>query len=116
LSEFGVYVQDWATNTAFTATIAADGGSPCATCTFTSSNGNAIWVGIGDSTGPGITSVTIDVTDGGVDDHYFAIGPVALQEGGTHTNDNPTPEPASILLMAGGVAALAWKARQGCRG
>jgi hypothetical protein len=124
ISAFGAYIQDQSYTTQFNAQLTTNNG---ASATFASlNNGNAMYIGVQDtSAGPSntFTVVTLTVPSGaaGVDIGYFAIGPADLIDGpvgpsgpGTGTNST-TPEPASFLLVAGGMAFLGWKARKRSR-
>jgi hypothetical protein len=116
VSEFGLYVEEFDYQNNFTATISTDGGS--VSYTSPTSTGDPVFVGLV-STSANITSITLST--GGPEAGYFLIGEAYFQDGnGTQTppNNPPsgTPEPASMMMVGGGIAALAWKARRRVRG
>jgi len=108
IQEFLVDVQDNQALT-FDASISVNGGQ--ASYSVPTSSGNPVALGVYDQTGADISSVTISVPTGG-SPGWFALGTADLV--GSVTN-SAVPEPGSLLLMAGGIAALAWKARKRSR-
>jgi len=115
VSAFGVYVEEFDFSNPFTATVStADGGG--GSYTSPSGSNNVEWVGIADSGGiASINSVTITTT--GTQSGYFLVGTAYFQSGNTTTTGPPpsVPEPASMFMVAGGIAALVWKARKRAR-
>ncbi|HEX3746583.1 MAG TPA: hypothetical protein VHW09_21750 [Bryobacteraceae bacterium] len=115
VSEFGTYIQNFDQTDPFTVTISAN-GSPVSPSESSGANGNAFFIGVMDQSGTAsINSITLTTTQsvtGGTPD-YFVIGTSQFNNGnGTVTS---TPEPASVLFMAGGVALIGWKARKRAR-
>jgi hypothetical protein len=124
VSAFGLYVQDVAYDVTYTATISATFTGGCTgTCTFSNSvpsdgTGDAEFIGLSDATGFNISSVTIDVPTTGAfgAPQYFGVGPFTLTDPLGPGPRNGVPEPASLMLMASGLAAVAWKLRRRSRG
>ena len=119
LSAFGVVLQSDQNTTSFTASLTyftATSGEGClAGCTITaSSTGAPVFIGVLDGTAADITNVTLDETSSNNNSHFFAVGPASLIEG---TVSSPSvPEPGTMLLLAGGLAVIGWKARKRVRG
>jgi hypothetical protein len=116
VSAVGVYIQDFDQTDSFSATVGttSDGGytSPSES---SGANGGAFFIGIYDESGnPDIFNISFSTTQSasGGTPGYFVIGAAQLEGNTTGTT---TPEPGTILLMAGGLAALAWKARKRVR-
>jgi len=118
VSSFGISAQDFAWTDPFTATMTVTCSAVCSGATSisvsaTQSAGvyDPVFLGVSDS-GASISSVVITVT--GTDEYYFGVGPFALTNGPA-TPAGPVPEPASLVLMASGLGAFVWKARQRSR-
>lgn len=117
ISEIGVYLQVDDYTDAFTGTISttSDGGGSSSVLS-SGGTGTQVFLGLQDTNGSFITSVTFSATQsipGGTPD-WFVLGPAQL-ESSNGTITGQVPEPGSILLMAGGIAVLAWKARKRAR-
>ncbi len=111
VSEFGALIEAWAYSQPFVASIVDINGS--ASSISVSSTSAPMFLGVDDTSGANITSLTFDVTGSG-SDHDFALGPgtMVFGAGSPPPNGPSAPEPASLLLMGSGIAALLWKARK----
>jgi len=120
ISEFGVYLQSYDYNDPFNGTITTNSGATFTVDQTTGGAGNQIFLGV-QSTSSDISSITFSMTQtaaGGTPD-YFVIGPAQFDSTGSGTPittpTSATPEPSTMVMMAGGLAALAWKARKRVR-
>ena len=112
----GAYIQDFDQTDSFSATVFANGDSVHSFTEGPSANGNAFFIGIYDTSGTAdinsISFTTSQPASGGTPS-YFVIGTALFNDGnGTITT---IPEPATLLMMGGGLAVLAWKARKRVR-
>jgi len=128
VSAVGAYIQDYDYSQPFTATVSTTSdGTYTSPAESSGVNGNPLFIGITDGSGTAdiynITFSTSQPTSGGTPD-YFVIGAAQFNDGNgtiitppTPPNNPPagTPEPASLMMVGGGIAGLAWKARKRVR-
>ena len=110
VSEFGVYIEEFDYNNAFSATLStpSDGG---ASFTVGPASGSPQWIGVAESGGVNdITSITL--TTSGADSDFFLIGTAELQYGPLAPPSVSTPEPASLMMLGSALVALVWKLRR----
>ena len=113
ISAFGVYIQefDYVTQS-FSASIGSDDGSTY-TVGPTTTSSSPVFIGLADSGNQAnIHSITITTSSSG-EQGDFVIGTAIFNDGNATVVS--TPEPGSILLMAGGLAALGFKLRKRAR-
>jgi hypothetical protein len=98
-------------NTSFTARLELFNGliSLGSVSVNSDANGDPIFIGALDATGPNVTKAVFSLTSisGGGDLGDFALGTVSLNQQLT-----PAPEPASLFLVAGSLLALGWKLKR----
>jgi hypothetical protein len=107
VSEFGLYVEEFDFSNNFSATRSTDGGS--VSYTSPTVKGEPVFVGLV-STSADITSITLSTA--GPEAGDFLIGTAYFQDGSATV---ATPEPASLMLVVGAIAAMVWKARKRVR-
>ena len=119
IAAFGALIQDFNYSSTFDVFVSIDGGSTLGVNEFEfNSSGNPVFIGLQDLNGAGISSLAISIPNssgGGTagSPGYFAMGTATVIQNGTIFTT--TPEPGSLLLMAGGLAALAWTVRKRVR-
>lgn len=118
ISEFGVDIQDYGYSS-FEAFITVNGSAPSATFSEVSAAGNVGFLGVEGANGSDISSVTISIPSSGcspcgISPNYFALGTAQIVQGPLGGGGS-TPEPASLMLVATGIGAIAWKLRKRAR-
>jgi hypothetical protein len=119
IEAFGALIQDFSYSSPFDVFVSINGGTTLGVNEFEyTSSGNPVFIGVQDLTGSNISSLAISIpnsSDGGTagDPGYFALGQATIIQNGTIVTT--TPEPGSLLLMAGGLAAIAWTVRKRAR-
>ena len=124
ISAFGVYVQDYNFGSdAFSINIQTNDAGTCgspgcseSSTTYYPSSGfgssdSPLFIGVETTTGT-FTAVTITTTSNSGINNDFVLGDVSYDVGASNSTPPAVPEPSTIVMMAGGLAALAWKARK----
>ncbi|HUB79933.1 MAG TPA: PEP-CTERM sorting domain-containing protein [Bryobacteraceae bacterium] len=116
VSAFGIFIQDFDTADSFSATIGTTSDGGASFTQSSGSDGSAFFIGLYDVNGDAdisdIELTTTQAANNGTPG-YFVIGAAQFNQGNETVSS--VPEPGTILLAAGGLAALGWKARKRVR-